>query len=313
MSVAPCSHCGGSGYLPTGKYCSCTNAKLEKALKNSERRAKEATAKKEKEKREKQTAMEFAEDQKPKKGEPPFQEGEWVEVFGLYSDFGKGITFIVDENNTKYEYSRILAYSDDEGDDRVGKYKVNWSKQAALNTMHDLYAKCSETIREMSEEYAEMVKNAEHHKHQATHWKSCHDDVYEENERLERENAELRDQKKINENQAEYWQEQYHEQDSNKIIAELNEKLRKSEHYNDMFNQPFIPTPTIKPGSLHVPNDAQVERLVPFSELERERLNFELLEKAVLASGDLNFKNAKEASRWIFHTYHALRQEGEGE
>jgi len=68
-------------------------------------------------------------------------------------------------------------------------------KQAALNTMHDLYAKCSETIREMSEEYAEMVKNAEHHKHQATHWKSCHDDVYEENERLERENAELRDQK----------------------------------------------------------------------------------------------------------------------
>jgi len=137
MSVAPCSHCGGSGYLPTGNYCSCTNAKLEKALKNSERRAKEATAKKEKEKREKQTAMEFAEDQKPKKGEPPFQEGEWVEVFGLYSDFGKGITFIVDENNTKHEYSRLLAYSDDEGDDRVGKYKVNWSNLKAATLPPD--------------------------------------------------------------------------------------------------------------------------------------------------------------------------------
>jgi len=70
---------------------------------------------------------------------------------------------------------------------------------------------------------------------------------------------------------------------------------------------------SVKEGVIPVPNDAQVERLVPFSELERERLNFELLEKAVVLAGMTNFKNPREVSKWIFNHYHQLRQEGESE
>ncbi len=154
------------------------------------------------------------------------------------------------------------------------------------------FGAADEYINQIKNEYNQMAHERDQYNEKA------------ENEKLAREYA-LKYAEKLDEkvdSQAEIIE-------GFKEIVESLEKVRdeykgKAERYDAMFNQPM---------KLSVPNDTQVERLVPFSELERERLNFELLEKAILDANQNNHASTIFTFYHLSRKHHQLRQEGDGE